>query len=54
MGAKKFSTQPLSHNQAQDGRGAPALQVEGVIFCVEWEGGLAIGLLEPRGLEGLI
>lgn len=52
MGTKKFSTQPLSHNQAKDGSGAPVLQVEEVLFCVEWEEGLTIGLVEPQGLEG--
>lgn len=54
MGAKKFSTQPSLHNPAKDGSGAPVLQVEEVLFCVAWEEGLAVGLVEPQGLEGRI
>lgn len=41
-------------NLAKEGRGAPVLQVEEVLFCVEWEEGLAVRLVKPQGLEGHI
>lgn len=43
-----------TRNLAKEGSGAWVLQVEKVLFCVEWEEGLAIGRVEPQGLEGQI
>lgn len=39
---------------AKEGSGAQVLQVEEVVFCVDWEEGLAVGLVKPQGLKGHI
>lgn len=43
-----------TRNLAKEGSGARVPQVEEVLFCVEWEEGLAVGLVKPEGLEGHI
>lgn len=57
MGANKRSTSSLlcrDSKSGQRGSSARVPQVEEVLFCVEWEEGLAVGLVKPEGLEGHI